>query len=330
MLHSRATLPLAMLTSAVLLAACGSGSSASSAPGISVKNCDTTVTVGKPIERAVAINQPAVEMLLSLGLADRMVGVGLSDNQVLPELKAPLAGVPAFDKEFPSFETVLDKDPDFVYATFDYTFTSEGIADREKFTQLGIPTYQSPSECGGQDAEQQDVLTLDDLYSEIGDVSELFGVPDRGAQLVQSLKTRAAQATTDLGAENVTLAWWYAGTRTPYIAGCCGAPGIMTRAIGAKNAFEDSRQLWPETGWESILDRDPTVLVLADLERGGDGDSAADKIRFLESDPVASRLTAVKKRRYIILTGTTMDPSVRNVMGIEQLAKGLKSLEVVQ
>lgn len=333
MLPLRATLPLAVLTSAVLLTACGNGSSsapAASAPEISVRNCETTVPIEKPIERAVAINQPAVELLLSLGLADRMVGAGLSDHQVLPELRAPLASVPKFEQEFPSFETVLDKDPDFVYATFDYTFTSPGIADREKFTQLGIPTYQSPSECGGQDAEQQHALTLDDLYSEIGDVSKLFGVPDRGTDLVQSLKGRAARASTDLGAENVTLAWWYAGTKTPYIAGCCGAPGIMTRAIGAKNAFEDSKQLWPETGWESILDRDPTVLVLADLERGGDGDSAAQKITFLESDPVAGRLTAVKKKRYIILTGTTMDPSVRTVMGIEQLAKGLKDLGVVR
>ncbi|MER2224708.1 MAG: ABC transporter substrate-binding protein, partial [Rhodococcus sp. (in: high G+C Gram-positive bacteria)] len=132
-----------------------------------------------------------------------------------------------------------------------------------------------------------------------------------------------------LGAENVTLAWWYAATKTPYFAGCCGAPGIMTDAVGAKNAFDDNKQYWPEIGWESVLDRDPTVLVLADLDRGGDGDSAAAKIAFLESDPVASKLTAVKNKRYIILEGTTMDPSIRNVGGIEQLSDGLRRLGVV-
>ncbi|MFI5427083.1 ABC transporter substrate-binding protein [Aeromicrobium sp. UC242_57] len=139
-----------------------------------------------------------------------------------------------------------------------------------------------------------------------------------GDQLVKDLKERAAAATVDLDADDVTLAWRYAATKTPYIAGCCGAPGIMTRGVGATNAFEDSSQLWPEISWESILDRDPTVLVLADLGRGGDGDSAADKIKFLESDPVASKLTAVRNKRYIILEGTTMDPSIRNVEGIEK------------
>ena len=126
-------------------------------------------------------------------------------------------------------------------------------------TDLGVATYQSPSECTGQDAEQSKALTLDDLYDEIDDVATLFDVKDKGVELTESLKDRAATATAALGAENVTLAWWYAATKTPYFAGCCGAPGIMTDAVGAKNAFDDNKQYWPEIGWESVLDRDPTV-----------------------------------------------------------------------
>lgn len=326
-------LSAATVTLALTLSACGSGGDSDTAERkqaeATVTNCDRAVTIDKPIERAVAINQPAVEMLLSLGLEDRIVGVGMND-EVLPELADAADKVTKFGKEFPSFETVLDEEPDFIYTTFNYTFTSEGIADRDKFEKLGVVTYQSPSECSGQDATQTDALTLDDMYAEIGDISTLFGVKDRGDTLVADLKKRAAEATVDLDAKDVTLAWWYAATKTPYIAGCCGAPGIMTRGVGATNAFEDSKQLWPEISWESLLDRDPTVLVLADLARGGDGDSAADKIKFLESDPVASKLTAVKNKRYIILEGTTMDPSIRNVGGIEDLADGLRELGVVQ
>ncbi|MER2082783.1 ABC transporter substrate-binding protein [Rhodococcus erythropolis] len=297
--------------------------------GATVQNCGRDVTVERPIERAIAVNQPAAEMLFALGVQDRMAGYAMSDDDVLPELREARGQVQAFDTEFPSFESVLEREPDMVYTTFNYTFTSEGIADRTKFTDLGVATYQSPSECTGQDAEQNKALTLDDLYDEIGDVATLFDVKDKGAELTESLKDRAATATASLGAENVTLAWWYAATKTPYFAGCCGAPGIMTDAVGAKNAFDDNKQYWPEIGWESVLDRDPTVLVLADLDRGGDGDSAAAKIAFLESDPVASKLTAVKNKRYIILEGTTMDPSIRNVGGIEQLSDGLRRLGVV-
>lgn len=208
-----------------------------------------------------------------------------------------MRAVYAFDTEFPSFESVLDREPDFVYTTFDYTFTDESIADPDRFTEMGISTYQSPSECTGQDAVQDSELTLDDLYSEIMDVSTLFGVHERGDDLVGDLRGRAEAAAGSIDASQVTLAWWCAGTASPYIAGCCGARGIMTREVWAQNAF---------------------------------GDSAEEKVRFLESDPVVSRLTAVQNKRCIILEGPTMDPSIRNIGGIEQLAAGLHELVVAQ
>ncbi len=330
---------LVPLTGAVvaagLLAACGSsadgppaGAAASGSP-TSTDNCGRTVEVTTPPERIVAINQPATELLLSLGLQDRMAAYGVSDDDFLPSLQDRADEVEALDDEFVGLESLLDLEPDFVYATFAYTFSPEGVAPHAAFAELDIPTYQSPSECGGQDARQDAELTLDDLYAEITELAGLLGVEDRGEALVDELSTRAEEVSVDLDAGDVSLAWWYSSTRTPYIAGCCGAPGLMTRAVGATNAFEDADQLWPETGWEAILDRDPDVLVLADLERGDDGDSAEAKIRFLESDPVASRLTAVKARRYVVLDGTTMDPSVRNVDGIEQLATGLRDLGLV-
>jgi hypothetical protein len=144
---------------------------------VSVENCGVTVSVDQPIEKAVAVNQPAVELLLSLGLQDRMQAYAMSDDRVLPELTDALETVAAFDTEFPSFEAVIDDEPDFVYATFDYAFSSEGIADRDRFEEFGIATYQSPSECGGQDATQDAELSLEDLYSEIADIATLFGIP---------------------------------------------------------------------------------------------------------------------------------------------------------
>ena len=313
----------------LLTAACGTSSdddAGASDDGVSVVNCGRTVALDRPVGRVVSVNQPATELLLTLGLRDRIVGAGLGDTNVLPGLKKDLKGLNLFSEEFPSFESVLATEPDLVYATFDFTFTDEGIADRKKFAELGIDVYQSPSECTGQDAEQTKRLSLDDLYAEIGDVATLFGVKQRGDALVSDLKKRAATAADGLDAKGVTMAWWYSSTKTPYFAGCCGAPGIMTRAVGTTNVFDDLDQLWPEVSWESVVDRDPDVLVLADLTRGSEGDTAAAKIAFLESNPATKELSAVKNKRYIILPGTTMDPSIRNVDGIEKVADGLRQL----
>lgn len=337
------TAPLLSLAAALVvalpLAGCGSDSPSATAAAtvasttaasttypVVLRNCSREVRVERAPERVVTINQPATELLLTLGLGDRMVGSVSWNDPVAPALAEANAKVPVLSREFASFERVLKAEPDFVYATFDYSFTDEGVAPRDRFEQLGVATYQSSSECGGQAAQQDDALTIDDMYAEIGDLARIFGIEASGARLVASLRARMARAAGGLDASDLSLAWWYSATKAPYIAGCCGAPGIVTRAVGARNAFEDNRQLWPEIGWESLLERDPDVLVLADLTRGDDGDSAAAKIRFLESDPVARRLTAVRERRYVVLAGSDMDPGLRNVDAVETVADGLRRL----
>ncbi len=77
--------------------------------------------------------------------------------------------------------------------------------------------------------------------------------------------------------------------------------------------------------WESVLDRDPTALVLADLSRRSiDGDALDSKTAFLESNPVTQRLTAVRDKRYIVVNGADMNPSIRSVDGVEKTAAALK------
>lgn len=328
---------LAFGLTAVLVAGCQSGGEKSGSAQVyestagypvHIENCGRTVTVPAAPSRAVTIDQSATEIMLSLGLGDRMAGTAGWNDPVLPELAAANEQVPAIGQKTVSLERLLDEDPDFVYATFDWSFSEEGVGSRDRFDEFGVPTYQSPSECGGQTADRDRALTLDDMFDEIAQIATVFDVKDRGDRLITDLRSRVGEATGAGTSEGVSLMWWYAATRTPYIAGCCGAPGIITDAVGATNAFADSRQYWPEISWEAILERDPDVLVLADLARGDEGDSAQAKIEFLESNPVAQQLTAVKERRWIILSGTAMDPSIRNIGAIETVASGLREMNI--
>ena len=61
---------------------------------VTLENCGRTVTVKAPPQRAVSINQPASELLLALGLADRMAGTASWSDGVRPDLAADNAKVP--------------------------------------------------------------------------------------------------------------------------------------------------------------------------------------------------------------------------------------------
>lgn len=301
---------------------------------MTIDNCGRQVTIDAPPQRAVSLNQGSTEILLSLGLADRMVGTSTWTDPVRENLAADNNRVPRLADNKPSFEVVLDTEPDFVSASFASTIADGGVAGRDQFTELGVPTYLSPTDngCDGKassasnaDGARTEPLRIEGIYQEIRELAAIFDVRDRGEAFVGELQDRFAKASDSVDASGVSLAFWFADTMTPYMAGCCGSSGIITESVGAENIFADTTDEWPQVSWEAILDRDPTALVLADLSRRSvDGDALASKIAFLESNPVTSRLQAVKNKKYIVVNGADLNPSIRTIDGVEKTATALR------
>ncbi|MBD0710892.1 MULTISPECIES: ABC transporter substrate-binding protein [unclassified Streptomyces] len=331
-----------LVAGAVLVAGCGSGSTpaapeakGTASAGFPVRldaNCGQRVEVAHPPRRAVALDQGSAEILLSLGLADRMVGTGTWTDPVLKGLEKANAAVPRLSDQYPSFETVLDTEPDFVSATFLYTLGKGGVAPRDRFAKLGVPTYLSPTDCVGKDNSgdgdgiRNRPLTMDVVYGEIRDLSRIFDVPERGEKLVGELRARVAKAKAGADFADASVLYWYSDSQGPYMAGCCGAPGIVSGALGVRNVFDDTKEEWPQINWETVVDRDPDVLVIGDLTRETQSaESAAKKIEFLESHPVTRNMTAVRKKRYVILSGQALNPTIRTVEGIEKVAAALRT-----
>ncbi|MFD4945581.1 ABC transporter substrate-binding protein [Streptomyces sp. NPDC058409] len=323
----------------VLLTACGGGTSSSAAKSgsadgypVTLKNCGRTVTVEAAPHRAVSVDQGSTEILLSLGLADRLAATSTWTDPVMKGLEKANAKVPRIADNRPSSEKVLDQEPDFISASFESTLAKGGVAPREQFEELGVPTYVSPADCtgkdnsGGGDGARTAPLTMDSVYDEVHDLAKVFGVQKRGDTLVAQLRARVKKATEGVDASDATLLYWFSDSKAPYLAGCCGAPGIITRELGAKNVFDDTHEEWPQISWETVADRNPDVLVIGDLTRKAQtAESAAKKIEFLESNPVTKNMDAVRHKRYVLLSGQAMNPSIRTVEGVERVAAGLRT-----
>lgn len=323
---------------AVLLTGCSADSEPTTVTGasgafpVTIENCGQTVTVEAAPERIVSLNQGSTEVLLSLGLADRMAGAATWTDPVLESLTAENAKVTRLSDNAPSLETVLAEEPDFVTASFTSTLGKGGVGTREQFADFGIPTYLAPSDCEGKvanggDGTRENPVTLDAVYTEITQLAALTGVPDAGAELIADLQSRVQEAADSVHVDDVSVLYWFANAESPYIAGCCGAPGIINRALGLTNVFDDTTDEWPQINWEVVASRNPDVLVIGDLTRKSQtAETAAAKIAFLESNPVTREMDAVKNKRYILVTGAEMNPSLRTVYGIQTVADGLKQL----
>ncbi|GGS52022.1 hypothetical protein GCM10010221_58840 [Streptomyces parvus] len=187
----------------LLLTACGEGGNTGAADGkkaegfpLTLKNCGRTVTVKAPPQQAVSVDQGSTEILLSLGLADRLAGTATWSDPVMKSLEKANAGVERISENRPSSEKVLDKEPDFLSASFASTLAKGGVAPREQFEKLGVPTYVSPADCvgkdnsGGGDGARTAPLTMDSVYTEVRELSQVFDVPERGDALVKKLRAR--------------------------------------------------------------------------------------------------------------------------------------------
>ncbi|GAA1645177.1 ABC transporter substrate-binding protein [Actinoplanes couchii] len=302
----------------------GAASPASSTPpaGTTITNCGRTVSVTTAPQRALTLEQNATEILLSLGLSDRMIGTSYQTDPVLPELTAAYDAVPKLADLYPNREAVLQARPDFVYSTFTSAYATDAAGPRAELADLKIPAYLSRFACEDPTTGEK-AVTFDGILAEITEIAGVFGVDGKGAEIVAAQRARL-DAVKGAGTDTTEVLWYYSGTTTPYVAGPNGLPAAISTHLGVRNTYGDASQTWPAGNWEQIAQRDPDVIVLADLTRGGDGDSAAAKAEFLRTNPVTAQLDAVRNNRLVTVSGSSMDPSIRSVTAVEQVATALK------
>ncbi|MGO7493811.1 ABC transporter substrate-binding protein, partial [Rhizobium ruizarguesonis] len=68
------------------------------------------------------------------------------------------------------------------------------VGKREQFKDLGINTYLAPADCvakvntDGGDGVRGELFTMELIYREIAELSEIFDVKERGDALISELK----------------------------------------------------------------------------------------------------------------------------------------------
>ncbi|GAA4192720.1 ABC transporter substrate-binding protein [Microbacterium oryzae] len=290
-----------------------------------IENCGQTVEIERAPQRVVSLDQNSTEILLSLGLAGRIVGTASWTDPILPSLADENEGVPRLSDNAPTYEVVLGADPDFVTASFGRHYNEGGVVTRDRLAETSVGSYLSPTDCdngisvngGGTRTEP---LQVEALYQEIQELADIFDVADRGAALIADLQERATAATEGVDLGGRSAVFWFADTKTPYTAGGFGSASLLAELTGMTNVFADTADDWPAVGWESVVDADPSILVLGDLQRDRfPGDRLDDKIAFLTADPLTRTLSAVQRADFIALHGAEMNPSIRFVDALEKI-----------
>lgn len=321
----RVTAAAVVLSTVLLTTGCGASDegggdakATAAAPAgfpVTIDNCGVKTTYDKPPSRVVTIHQHPAELMLALGLKDRMAGTAFPDSAVLPELKKDYDSVPELAEREPSFEKVLDAEPDLVYGGYGSAFDEKEGRSRKAFADAGIDTYLNREYCG------EKRVTMKDTYDEIRTIGKIFGVPDRADKLVADLEGRVAKAAGRVeGEPEVSVFVYDSGDKSAFTAGGKSLGTELIRLAGGENVFADLDDVFGDVSWEQVVERKPEVIAIYDYAGAG---SVKEKKEYLLSQPALADVPAVRNKRFVVLPLTATLVGIRSAYAVEDLARGL-------
>jgi iron complex transport system substrate-binding protein len=286
---------------------------------VSVKSCDRDVTFETAPTRAISNDVNLTEMMLVLGLADRMVGyTGISGWKTLDaEMREGVAELPELSSKYPTKEVLAGAEADFFFAGWNYGMKVGGEVTPETLEPLGIKTYELTESCIHIGTKAKS--SMDDMYIDILNLGMIFGVSDKAQALVSGYKARLAEVTARVDRANPLRVFVYdSGEEAPFTAGKYAMPTALIDAAGGVNIMDDLEKSWAEIGWETVVDRNPEVMVIVNY-----GDVTAEqKIAFMKESPAFADIDAVKNNRFVVLEYVEATPGPRNIKAVEKLVAG--------
>ena len=283
---------------------------------VSVENCGVSTVYADAPSRAFTMNQAATEIMLALGLQNRMVGTAFLDDAILPELADAYNAIHVRATAYPSRDVLLEAQPDFVYAAYPSAFSDEAPGMRE-LLQSGTPSYLSPSGCDRGNRANPDSTEM--VFGEIRDIARIFRVLPRAEKLIAAYRSDLESMRRQIGAVTTPprVLWWDSGM-PPSVAGCCGTPNEILRLAGAQNIFHDLRGTLGKVSWDEVIARNPEVIVLVDATWA----PAAQKQEWL-TNPRFAEIDAVKHNRFVTVSFSDATPGIRNIAAVKKVAQAL-------
>jgi iron complex transport system substrate-binding protein len=259
-----------------------------------------TSTFTAPPQRVISLNPGLTEITFALGHGDNLVAVDTYSDfpaeatNVQPRLNT----YPS-----PSVETIVGLKPDVVLS----------LADRDEDLALirrqGIPVLKLfPRD-------------FDAAVSTIQTLGRLYGSPDAGAAIATDMVTRrdaVLAAVADAPRPRVYEELDASEPDKPFVAGPVGFYGQLIDLAGGTNIFSDLPGDTGQVGAESIVQRDPEVIILTD----GDLPFNPQTPELVAARPGWSAITAVQNGAIYPVPGALYSsPGPRLIQGLEDLAR---------
>ena len=264
------------------------------------------VSVREYPRRIISMAPSNTEVLLSLGLRDKLVGVTSFYGR--PEKVEGIARIGGYIN--PSVAEIISLHPDLV-------FGAKGNS-RDVVRQLhrhGIKVFTL------------DTKTVSGLLADIGKVGALTGARESARRLIERIEREIdaiRQKVGTLSDGEKPMVFWIGQEEPLRTAGAGSLVDELIELAGGANVAGDEKRLWPSYSMEKLVLRDPEVIILSeDKYKSSPGRVAQTAARFRRT-AVWGNISAVKEGRvHFIAADLLGQPSPACVDGLKLLARRL-------
>ena len=288
---------------------------------VSVNSCNRTVSFDSPPQRAISNDVNLTEMMLVLGLSDKMVGyTGISGWKTLDEeMRLGVKQLPELSPKYPTKEVLVGADADFFFAGWNYGMKVGGEVTPETLKPFGINVYELTESCIHIMSKKK--ASMDDMYNDLLNLGLIFQIENRAKKLVDAYRSDLKKFTQKLESIPTKKVFVYdSGEDTPFTAGRYAMPTALIEAAGGINIMDDFQKSWGTVTWEEVIDRNPEVVVIVNYGKV----TAEQKRKFMMSNPAFANIDAVKNDRFVTLEYVEATPGPRNIKAIKKLAKAFR------
>lgn len=321
------------LATATLLLVTGCGATiateTTAAAPVTVQNCGQDVTYDKVPSKVVTNDTGITELMFALGLKDRMAGYVVDGGNTVDLQTSP------WKAEFGSTRKLADKiskevvqgaNADLVFAGWNYGFSESTGFTPDALKALNIQTYQLTEACRNGNGKQRGIMpALDALYTDLRNLGKIFRVEAKAEELIKGYQQQIDNAGKLMaGKPRPKVFLFDSGQDQPFTSGRNAAPQDVISKAGGDNIFGDLNDSWTTVNWETVVQRDPDVVLIVDYA-DGEANTPAQKQAFLEGFAPLANSPAIRNKRFFALPYAALVESPRNPASIEAFAKYLAS-----
>lgn len=283
---------------------------------MTIKNCGVSTTYKTMPERVASLYSVTTELLLRLGLGDRIVAAANFGEAMPSDLEAAYKKLNLVGKDFiipkevllsQRADLVMDNQPDYFYDA------AQGFATQGEIRAAGANIYTISAKCENRASNGK----LEDIYTDLRNIGRLFGAQAKAEAVIREMAGKIGAVRARIAGKKPLKVMIYDAGEGPLGVFGPGSYDYVLRLAGGVNAFADLKKNYEQVSVETVAARTDIDVVIASEYDG----KAPARVAFIKK--TFPNMAAVKNNRVVIVDYGLMNPGVRNHLGVEAFAKAL-------